>query len=641
MEIPAPHPITSQDVVEYRVPRDANISPDGQFVIYTLLHAAKSTTPERPCEIWLADVASSQSHRLTFGQGTDQTPRWSPDSQSIAFLSDRLELGQRQIYIMNVKGGEAHQLTQLQGELDSPIWSADGQEIIFLHRLKQARDAKQGDDRHVEDENPAYRRVWAVNIDTGVVHPLTPDGYEVHEFVSSPDDKHVALVAKQGDITTSGWYTAQLYIVDRNDPSNPHQLFSADRQICGLAWSPDNCQVAYMICRISDPPLWQGDVCTISIDGGEPRQITSRDIPLSITKLDWRETNTMVFGARQLDGTSFGRLNVSTGQVETLWTDYATIGDWTVPRISLASDNNTFATILERPDTPAQVYVGTLKTASESWKQVSQFEYAPLRMGRMETVRWCASDGLEIVGHIVYPVDYQPGKRYPTFVQIHGGPTWSWLPHYAVWWEWWYQYLAGRGYLVFLPNIRGSAGGGTDYAEANYRDMGGKDWEDVMQGIDHIVELGLADADRLGIGGWSYGGFMTAWAVTQTTRFKVAIMGAGITNWESYFAQNSIRDWQTAFFGSTPYEDPEAHRAKSPLTFINQVRTPTLILHGQEDHDVSLPQAYEMYVALKTLGIPTELVTYPRENHPILEREHQIDLLRRVGEWCDKYMKAL
>jgi dipeptidyl aminopeptidase/acylaminoacyl peptidase len=152
--------------------------------------------------------------------------------------------------------------------------------------------------------------------------------------------------------------------------------------------------------------------------------------------------------------------------------------------------------------------------------------------------------------------------------------------------------------------------------------------------------MGLADPERLGIGGWSYGGVMTAWAITQTTRFKAAIMGAGITNWESYYAQNSIRDWQTTFFGSTPYEDPAAHRARSPIQYIRQVKTPTLILHGQEDHDVPLPQAYEMYVALKAMNVETQLVSYPRENHPILEREHQIDLVTRVGEWFDRYLKA-
>lgn len=633
-----PHPITPQDVVDYRMPRDAQISPDGRSVAFTLQYASKSSTPERPAEIWLADIASGQSRRVTQEAATDQWPRWSPDGKRLVFLSDRLKPGQRQVYVMNIDGGEARPLTTLQGEVDWPVWSADGRQIAFVHREEQAPSI--GNDQQVEDETLHYQRVWSVEVDSGAVHPLTPDGYEAHEFAWSPDGLWLALIAKQGDILTSGWYTAQLYVVRVGEPESIRQVITADRQLSGLAWSPDSRQIAYMICLISDPPLWQGDVYTVDVQGGQPRQITPRDLPISITKLEWRGANRMLYGARQLDGTSFGWLDVNSGAIESLWSDYATLADWTVPRVSLAADNQTFAAVLEGLDRPPQVYAGRLEAAKQAWKQISHFEYTPLLMGRMEATRWKSFDGLEIVGHIVYPVDYQPGKRYPTFVQIHGGPTWSWLPHYAVWWEWWYQYLAGRGYLVFLPNIRGSAGGGTAYAEANFRDLGGGDWQDVMTGVDHLIALGLADADRLGIGGWSYGGFMTAWAITQTTRFKVGIMGAGITNWESYFSQNWIRDWQTAFFGSTPYDDPQAHRARSPLTYIKQVRTPTLILHGQEDHDVSLPQAYEMYVALKALGVETQLVTYPRENHPILERDHQIDLLERVAGWCDRYMKG-
>lgn len=633
-----PHPITPQDVVDYRMPRDAQISPDGRSVAFILQYASKSSTPERPAEIWLADVTSGQSRRLTYGPATDHSPRWSPDGQQLVFLSDRLKPGQRQLYVMNMAGGEARPVTNVQGELDWPVWSADGRQLAFVHREEQP--APHGNDGRVEDESLHYRRVWAVDVTSGALRPLTPDGYEVHEFAWSPDGLWLALIAKQGDILTSGWYTSQLYVVRVGEPESIRQVVTADRQLSGLTWSPDSRQIAYMICLISDPPLWQGDVCVVDVQGGQPRQITPHDLPISITKLEWREANRMLYGARQLDGTSFGWLDVTTGAIESLWSDYATLADWTVPRISLAADNQTFAAVLERPDTPPQVYAGQLDAAQQPWKQISHFEYRPLLMGRMEATRWKSFDGLEIVGHIVYPMDYQPGKRYPTFVQIHGGPTWSWLPHYAVWWEWWYQYLAGRGYVVFLPNIRGSAGGGTAYAAANFRDLGGGDWQDVMTGVDHLITLGLADPDRLGIGGWSYGGFMTAWAITQTTRFKSAIMGAGITNWESYFSQNWIRDWQTAFFGSTPYDDPEAHRARSPLTSIKQIRTPTLILHGQEDHDVSLPQAYEMYVALKMLGVETQLVTYPRENHPILERDHQIDLLERVAAWCDRYMKG-
>ena len=362
---------------------------------------------------------------------------------------------------------------------------------------------------------------------------------------------------------------------------------------------------------------------------------------MSITKLDWIETDAIIFSARHLDGTSFGRMTVSTEHIEVLWSDYAMLEHWAVPRISVTADGRAFAAVLERPDVPPQVYVGSIRAESQPWRQVTHFDYTPLQMGRMEAVRWRSVDNLEIAGHLVYPVDYQAGERYPTVVEIHGGPTWSWLPHYAVWWEWWYQYLAGRGYLVFLPNIRGSTGYGTAYAEANVGDICGMDWQDVMTGIDHLVASGLTDPERLGIGGWSYGGLMTAWAITQTTRFKAAVMGAGLANWESYYAQNSIRDWQTTFFRSTPYQDPTRHRERSPITHARNVRTPTLILHGQEDHDVPVAQAYEMYVALKEMGVEVQMVTYPRENHPILERQHQLDLLTRVGEWFDRHLKAL
>jgi dipeptidyl aminopeptidase/acylaminoacyl peptidase len=634
------HPLTPQDVVDYRAPRDAQISPDGRFVAFTLRSASKTDTPELPGEIWLADVAKGQSRRLTFGGATDQCPRWSPDGKQLAFLSDRVQPGQRQAYILDMTGGEARPLTNLRGQIDSLAWSPDGREIAFIYTVAPPDPSYPHADQHVEDATLSFGRVWAVNVETGEQRTLTPDGYHVHEVAWSPNGKMLAVIAKEGDPSVSGWYSAQLYVVNIDRPDEMRHIYHAARQICGVTWSPDSRQIAFMTSLISDPPLWSGDVCIVNADDGEVRQVTSREMPFSITKLYWREPDRMIFSARQLDGTSFGWLSISSGTTEIRWSDYAMLDNWTVPHISVALDNHTFSAILERPDTPPQLWTGTLDQASTEWRQISQFTYAPLKMGRMEATKWRASDGLEIAGHIVYPMDYQAGKRYPTFVEIHGGPSWSWLPHYAVWWEWWYQYLAGRGYLVFLPNIRGSSGRGTAYTEANFADMGGKDWQDVLDGVDHLIALGVTDPERLGIGGWSYGGFMTAWAITQTTRFKAAIMGAGITNWESYYAQNGIRDWQRAFFGSTPYENPAAHRAKSPLTYICNVRTPTLILHGQEDNDVGLPQAYEMYVALRTLGVDTQLVTYPREHHPILEREHQIDLLTRVADWCDKYLKA-
>ncbi len=637
-----PHTISPQDVVDHFAPRDANLSPDGRCVAFCVRRACKDGTPELPGVIWLADVATGKSRQFTFGRATDLAPRWSPDSTRLAFLSDRAQPGQRQLYVIDVSGGEARVLTDLRGRLDWPAWSPDGREIAFLYVENAPEPPTAGADAHVEDEKPRYVRAYAVDVETRVIRPLTPDGFKIHELAWSPAGDRLAVIATQGDPTPSGWYTAQLYVIPARgpEPGQMRQVCSANRQICAVAWSPDGRQLAYLTSIISDQPLWQGDVCIVDAAGGEARQITPANTPMSITRLDWIESDRMIYSARQLDGTSYGSLTVSAGQIEPYWSDYAMIGDWTVPRIHVSAGGRAFATVLERPHTPPQVWTGSLADKSQPWQQVSQFEYTPLKLGNMVPTTWRAADGLEIVGHIVYPVDYEPDRRYPTFVEIHGGPAWSWLPHYAVWWEWWYQYLAGRGYLVFLPNIRGSAGRGTVYTEANVGDMGGGDWQDVLSGVDHLVEMGLADPDRLGIGGWSYGGFMTAWAVSQTTRFKAAIMGAGLGNWESYYAQNSIRDWQRVYFRSTPYEDPAAHRAKSAINFIQQARTPTLILHGQEDHDVSLPQAYEMYVALRALGVETQLVTYPREDHPILERQHQLDLLTRVAEWCDRHMKA-
>ncbi len=636
-----PHTITPQDVIEYRCPRDAHLSPDGRWIVYTMRDAAKAMgAPEQPGELWLANVAEGTSRQLTYGAGVDQSPRWSPDSTRIVCLSDREKPGQRQVYALRLDGGDPQRLTSVQGWLDAPAWSPDGRAVAFLCTASDAEPLSPGADMHVMSRQ-RYQRVYAIDVETHSLRALTPDGYQIHEFAWSSDGSQLAVIAKQGDDTPSGWYTAQLYVIDvtGSEPGSLRQVVHAERQIMNVTWSPDGKQIAYLTSFVSDQPLWQGDLCIADVESGDVRQVTPRDMPFSFTKLDWLEPNSILYSARQLDGTSFGRVDPQSGETRTLWSGYAMIGDWTVPRISINAEGRTFAAILESPDTPPQVYTADLDAAGQPWRQVSHLEYAPLRLGRMERTAWRADDGLEIVGHIVYPVDYEAGKRYPTFVQIHGGPAWGWLPHYAVWWEWWYQYLAGQGYLVLLPNIRGSTGRGTAFTEANIPDLGGGDFRDVLSGVDHVVALGLADPDRVGIGGWSYGGFMTSWAITQTTRFKVAIMGAGLASWESYYGQNSIRDWQRVYFGSTPYDDPELHRVRSPLTHIHNVTTPTLILHGEEDHDVSPTQSREMYIALHTLGVPVELVTYPRENHPIHEREHQVDLLTRVLDWCDKYLK--
>lgn len=628
-------PITPLDIVEHHLLRDVQLSPDGQYAAFTRVAASKTDTPSLPSSIWLANLKTNLVQPLITFPGTSALPRWSPGASRLAFIADHGQAGQTALYTVEVQGMPV-QHTVVAGEIESLAWTPDGAALLFTYTEPELFIEGQADAR-VEDAYPRYRRVWQLTLNTGEVRPATPDGLQIHEVMPSPDGKRLGLIAKQGEASPTGWYTAQIYVFDR-EREQLTQVCTTPKQICALVWSPDSTQLAFLTSYISDQPLWSGDVCIVPATGGEPRQLSDTHLPFSFTVLFWHEAERLLYCARHNDGTSFGWLDVQTGQVQSLWQSYAMIGDWAVPRLHTVTAGKTFAAVLERPDTPPQVYTGTLDSADAPWQQVSTFAYPTLDVGRLEPITWRSFDGLEIGGHVVYPANYEPGRRYPTFVQIHGGPTWSWLPHYAVWWEWWYLYLASRGYLCFLPNVRGSTGSGTAFAELNIGDIGGGDWKDVLSGVDHLVERGLADEARLGIGGWSYGGYMAAWAVSQTNRFKAAVMGAGLFSWESYWGQNSIRDWHRFFFGSTPYENPMLHRERSPLNTIAQARTPTLILQGREDRDVGMPQAYEMYAALKTLGVDTQLVTYPREHHPILERDHQIDLLTRIDDWLRTYL---
>jgi dipeptidyl aminopeptidase/acylaminoacyl peptidase len=238
-------------------------------------------------------------------------------------------------------------------------------------------------------------------------------------------------------------------------------------------------------------------------------------------------------------------------------------------------------------------------------------------------------------GFLAYPADYKHGKRYPLFVHMHGGPSWSYVPSYLSPWE---RLMTARGCFTLMPNPRGSWGRGHAYQAANVGDLGGGDWQDINAGIDALIDEGLVDPERIGAGGWSYGGYLVTWAITQTDRFRCAIAGASITSYESNYGVVSNREWQTTMFGSNVYDDYELHRSRSPIAFASRVKTPTLLLHGEQDTLAPVQQAMEFYIALKHFSVPTQLVIYPREPHGFRERAHQIDLYQRILDWVDQYL---
>ena len=335
-----------------------------------------------------------------------------------------------------------------------------------------------------------------------------------------------------------------------------------------------------------------------------------------------------------------GRLDLGSGTVETLLANRTLASGFAdTAQVSVSADGTRMACVLEDVDQPAEVFVWE---QGGQPRQVSAFNHhlAEVSLGRGVTVEWSAPDGLRIEGVLIYPLGYEEGKRYPLITHIHGGPTWYWLSRFLCGWHDWGQWLAAQGYAVLLPNPRGSAGRGREFALSAQRDWGHADFGDVLSGVDAMIERGIADPDRLGIGGWSYGGYMTAWAIGQTDRFKAAIVGAGVCDLLSMEASD-IPTWlPTSIMLAPSYHEPDVYLRSSPMTYVANAKTPTLLLHGAADDRVPLGQGRELYNALQALGVPSEMVIYPREPHIFQERNHQRDLLTRVAAWFDRWVKG-
>jgi dipeptidyl aminopeptidase/acylaminoacyl peptidase len=324
------------------------------------------------------------------------------------------------------------------------------------------------------------------------------------------------------------------------------------------------------------------------------------------------------------------------GKIETLWTGPETISTgsaWDFG-ISLANDGKTSALVRQSFQHPSEVWAGEIG----AWKQVTRYNAgAHPGWGKSESIHW-RNDGMEIQGWLLYPADYDPARRYPMVVSVHGGPSAgerpSWPgPFFSL------ALLSQEGFFVLSPNPRGSFGEGEAFAAANVKDFGYGDFRDILAGVDEVVRTLPVDDRRVGIAGWSYGGYMTMWAVTRTHRFHAAVAGAGIANWQSYYGENDIDQWMIPFFGASVYDDTAIYARSAPITFIKNATTPTLILVGDRDGECPAPQSFEFWHALKTRGVETQLVIYPDEGHSIGQAEHERDVTRRTIEWFDQHLK--
>jgi dipeptidyl aminopeptidase/acylaminoacyl peptidase len=612
--------------------REAAISPDGTRVAWVERIRNRDGT-ENLSFIDVADIASpAQRRRITAGNDArahrEHGPAWSPDGKRIAFLSDAAKERQLQIYVAPASGGPSRRLTGLSGQLSHLRWSPNGRTVAFLFIEGSAQEpgALVAYKPHsgVVEGDVEEQRIATLDVASGRVRSVSPANLNVYDYDWSPDGRSFAAEAAEGSGTNNYWI-AQLYTI-RADSGQTRSVWKPPLQIACPRFSPDGRTIAVIHGLMSDEGQTGGDIWAVPAAGGDARNLTP-GIKASASALVWRSGGEIVF-TECVDGESgVSSVDPASGRITSLWKGPRAVSSFTAARKGPAS-----AAVVHSFDKAPEVWAGPIG----SWKPLTKENAGQTPFwGEARSLHW-ESDGTSVQGWLLPPRNAAPGQRYPMVVSVHGGPSAANLPGWPFRWN---AVLPAQGYFLFLPNPRGSYGQGEAFTRGNVKGFGHGDFDDIMRGVDEAVRAAPVDPDRVGIAGWSYGGYMTMWAVTQTDRFKAAVAGAGIANWQSYYGQNRIDRWMVPFFGASVYDDPEVYARSSPINFIKKVKTPTLVLHGDRDSEVPTPQGYEFWHALKTLGVPTELVIYENEGHAILKREHQRDIERRIVGWFDKYLK--
>lgn len=638
--------VTPEDLVDIRGVSDVQLSPDGKRVAFVVTEPAHPKKPEKPrdANIWLVPSDGSEPPRpFAASAKRDISPRWSPDSRYLAFLSNRGEpIGEEkeaknQIYLLRTDGGEAEQLTRVKGGVESFEWSPDGTLIAFTVKdpltEEELQKQKQRDDAIHVDHDYKYTRLWVVRLSDRQAEQVTKQDLHVTGFAWSPDGSELALTVSSTPRLDDVYWHSSLVVVRRLTGEVVRTLsknvggFGA-----GAEWSPDGQTIAFAEYTPNKIAYWPA---LVPAAGGSVRHLL-KDYPGTIWAAKWAPDSNYLL-AESNEGTKAKLLRIdTTTEAITKLAEVLVPG----PGFSVSADGRTIAYLNQAGDAPADVWI---LTVGESPRRLTNLhpQLTSLRLGEVKEITWKnKKDGQSLSGVLITPPDFKPGQPYPTVVQVHGGPMWAWWTGWHGSWHEWGQLLASNGYVVFLPNPRGSTGQDWQFAEANRDDWGGMDFRDIMDGVDYLIEKKIADPERLGIGGWSYGGFMTSWAVTQTDRFKAAIVGAAVTNLFSFHGTTDVTpSFLRTYFLDIPFRRRAAYDNHSAMTFLQNCKTPALVLHGQADFRVPVGQGWEFYNGLKSLGVETEMVVYPREPHGIGERTHQLDLLKRVLAWYDKYLK--
>ncbi len=632
------------------------ISPDGKHVVFTVSQTDwdKNRTDT---EIWISKNGGTPFQLTNNPEGSSSGPQWSPDSKWIAFTSERGN--KNQIHVIRADGGEAFPVTRTDEGVGGFEWSPDGKMIAFTMTEKEEKSDKTRKERYgsysVEDEEYRLTRLWAIGFDPAFLEFYPLPCYETDS-------------AKKADLC-------------RKWPEPEPLIDSVDFTITGFEWSPDGKMIAFN--HQPDPLInsWtKSDISILHVDTKKIMPLVQN--PAADGFLDWSPDSRSILYSSDVDNATsnfymnsrYFRIDIdgsngkelATGFDENLsgltWTKkgiYCTAYQQTVrPLFLMDPDKGSLKPIMA---TPARIYAFTLSKAGDKMaimgandeslteiyltdlgknppKKITDFtgQISNWKYSKPEVITWKSKDGTTIEGVLHKPMDYDPGKKYPLLVNIHGGPTGISVPSPVPAYVYPILQWLDKGALVLMPNYRGSAGYGEDFRKLNVENLGVGDMWDVMSGIDYLDQEGLIDTDKMGAMGWSQGGYISAFLTTNTDRFKAISVGAGISNWMTYYVNTDIHPFTRQYLKATPWENEEIYRKTSPMTNINNASTPTLIQHGEFDRRVPIPNAYELYQGLQDVGVETKLIVYKGFGHGISKPKEQLAAMWHNWQWFGK-----
>jgi len=644
-------PVTVDDYFQIKRVGNPRISPDGKWVAYTVttINLEKNETKTR---IWKMPIEGGEAIPMTAEAYSSSRPEWSPDGKYFTFLSARND-EKTQVWALNSLGGEAIKLTNVKQGVIDYVWSPDGKRILLIIKDPGPDDLEE--DKNGETKKKKKKRPWVVdrlqfkedasgyldhrrthlytlNIKDKKITQITSGDFDDYNPAWSPDGKSIAFVSNRTD-NPDGNENSDIWIVsaDNTDKGKTLLQLTKNPSVDDFpVWSPDGKSIAYI--TIPYNGKYSGfntnHIAIIPANGGTPRALTQNLDRNVYSHRFTPDGKTLTFLLEDSGENNLASISINGKNLRRLVKGKNIAVDYDI------SKNGAIAVVVTNPHLPREIFV----LENKKLRQLTTLNDAlmsKLKLAEVEKIRCKSKDGTEIEAFVYKPIGFNPNLKYPAILAPHGGP----MAQYTFEFDFEFQLWAANGYLVVAPNPRGSTGYGQEFTQAIYAKWGKKDYEDVIASIDYVIEQGYADPDRLGVGGWSYGGIMTNYVITKSNRFKGAVSGASDALYRANYGHDMYQLWYEMEFG-LPWENKELWEELSPINYITNVTTPTLFIGGKQDFNCPILNSEMMYQSLKRLGVPTLLVVYPDEHHGIRYPSFQKDRFERYLNWFNKYVKG-